>query len=324
MEKKQNKLIKIQGAEVYIRNNTSLDRYGFSYLLADRLKLKEPLRPFCNWSHGWYFWNDIMKIEDLIGMKGCPIDTSIIVGSKSEYVKFVEAGYKNVNIGGLPFAYVSEQGIQRNSNAMLAFIGHSSESEKINIIDLEYLNYLESQKVNFEEIYVSIYSLDKDTKIIEEVVKRGLIPSNGANPFDKRSLIRTRIALEYCEHISTNTFGSHIAYALAAGCRVSVFSPCIKYDTSKYKENQNYSNDYIERIEYYTSESYLRNRWDYLFDKNSSDGYQNKKIGLEWIGEEYRLSNEQLRRVLCWDFSGQIKGYMSGAIRRANAKIKIK
>ena len=322
LKENNSKLLKLLGPEIFIKNKTSLDRYGFSYQLADRLNFKFPLRPFCSWIHGWCYWDDIVKVEDLIGMKGYPLNTSIIVCSNIEQMKLIEAGYTNVRIGGLPFAYIKEQGIQSNANLMLAFIGHSSESEKMNVIDLDYLNYLESQRNNFEAIYVSIYSLDKSEKLFEEVLKRGLIPITGANPYDKRSLIRTRIALEYCEHVSTNTFGSHIAYALAAGCRVSVVSPCYKYDVTKYLGTKHkYSNDYIERIEFYTSEYYLKSRWSYLFDRNVLDGYQNKKIGLQWIGKKNILNNEELKNVLGWTFKGQVKGFISGAIRRANAKL---
>lgn len=323
LELNNNKLLKLQGPEVHINNNTSLDRYGFSYLLAKRLGIHHPRRPFCNWMHGWYYWDDIMKIEDIIGNKNYSKNISIIVSSQLEKLKLLHAGYTNVKKGGLPFAYVKDQGVQRNSHAMLAFIGHSSESENLDVIDLNYLDYLESQREKFEEIYVSIYSLDRKKSLINQITKRRLIPHTGANPFDRRSLVRTRIALEYCEHVSTNTFGSHVAYALAAGCRTAVFAPCYKYDTSKFLGTvHSYSDEYVERMEHYTSESYLRSRWNFLFDRISDEGYYNKDLGLEWIGEKYKLSNNKLKIAVGWNLGAQITGYIHGAIRRINRNLK--
>jgi len=285
--KKINKLRDLQGEIIKIKNNTTLDRYGFSYILANKLKFRHPPRPFCNWIHGWYYWDDIMEVEDIVGMNGCPINTSIIVNTSLEKDKLNDAGYLNVTIGGLPFAYVSEQRVKRNKKALMAFISHSSESEIVDVIDLDYLNYLESIKDKFEIIYVSIYSIDQNPLLLKEIIRRGLVPSVGANPFDKRSLIRTHIALEYCEYVSTNTFGSHIAYALSAGCRLSIFSPCHKYDATKHLgTNQNYDFKYVERIERYKSETYLRSRWNYLFDRSADDGYKNIELGLQWIGKK--------------------------------------
>ncbi len=133
-------------------------------------------RPFCDWVHGWAWWDDLLKPEDLIGPKGHPRNYSILVGSNIEEEVLRNNRYFNVHAGGLPFSYVLNQYVKRNEHALLAFISHSAEVERMNVIDSQYLDYLETLRNKFENIYVSIYSLDKSDNIEREILRRRLTP----------------------------------------------------------------------------------------------------------------------------------------------------
>jgi hypothetical protein len=310
----------LTGPESEFRPRSNLDRYGFSFLLMKEADVKYRYRPFCDWIHGWAWWEDHLQPEDLIGPRGHPYDYSLIVGSETEGLILRASGYRNIHVGGLPFSYVPNQKVIRNEHILLAFIAHSAENERMHVIDARYLDFLESQRNQFENIYVSMYSLDRSGRLIDEVVKRGLTPFAGANPNDRNSLVRMRRALEYCANVSSNTFGSHISYALSCDCRVSLFVPMYKYDTVKYKDS-GFPKDYADRIEYVTSEAYLRDRWPYLFDLKITDGYRNLDEGCVYIGCHHRLDRRQLRAALGWTVGGQVAGYTSGAIRRLLASI---
>ena len=86
-----------------------------------------------------------MTVEDLIGSRGLPADSMIVVGSLAECNILRERGYENVRVGGLPFAYVPTQGVTRCENSLLAFVGKSAEVERHNVLDERYLDFLESQ-----------------------------------------------------------------------------------------------------------------------------------------------------------------------------------
>jgi hypothetical protein len=313
-----NPLIGLLGEAQPLTYRNSTDRYGFSWVLAEILKKEYPPRAFCDWVHGWVWWEDLMKVEDLVGARGAYRNASIVVCNLSEFNVLAEAGYTNVSVGGLPFAYVRNQHTLRCEHSLLAFIGKSAEVERHNVLDLGYLDFLASQVGAFENIYVSVAVFDQSRDLIREIKRRSLHPVPGSHPTDKRSLLRTRISLEHCKYVSTNTFGSHIAYALAVGCHVSVFTPLYRYNKNVFLNTvHQYSQDYADRLEYIYSEVYLRRKWSSLFVDNPREGLSDASLGCEAIGHENLLDSEGITRVLGWHLRGQLRGYTVGGIRRA-------
>ncbi len=295
---------------------TTSDRYGFGHLLAARLGTN-PKRMFCLWTHGWYFWKEKLELTDLLGMKLPPRDTILVFGSQEEVDLLKANGYSNAMAGGLPFSYVNHQSIRSNDDVLLAFIQHSAEAEKVSNDCTDYLDYLNSVRKHFESIYVSVYSLDHSESLVKEIRRRSLIPVLGADPTDSRSLIRTRVMLEYCKHVSSNCFGSHIAYALATGCRVSLFSPMFRYRAESYlNTHHGFIKKHAERMEYFYSELFCREKWGFLFDLHPRNGCVRPTLGLDEIGSNLRLNNIKLKAVLGWSFYGQLSGYSRGALRR--------
>jgi hypothetical protein len=259
----------------------------------------------------------MIEVEDLVGSRGPPKDSMLIVGTLGECETLRAAGYINVKIGGLPFAYVKNLGVTQSEDSLLAFLAKSAEVERFDVLDERYLDFLESQTKSFESIYVSIGYFDRSEDLIREVVRRSLIPLPGSNPNDKRSLKRTRIALEHCKYVSTNTFGSHVAYALSVGCKVSISTPLYRYSKSAFQNTvHNFTNDYVDRIAYVHSESYLRKNWPNLFTDSPKQGYSNKDMGSRLIGRDLRLDSSILPKVLGWNIKGQLTGYSKGALRR--------
>ena len=89
---------------VSVRNE--VDRYGFSTLLANTLSLNHAPRSFCNWLHGWVWWDP--EIADELGCSNLPFNVPIVVSKHSEQLLLNSLGYKNVHSGGLPFLIVKK------------------------------------------------------------------------------------------------------------------------------------------------------------------------------------------------------------------------
>lgn len=307
----------VTGPEDVFVPRDNLDRYGFSHLLAQRANLKAPRRPFCSWMHGWVWWEEHMETEDLIGPHALPRDLSFVMGSTRQVETLWRAGYRKVVAGGLPFIYVDPQHVQRNNDTLLAFLAHSAESERHEVAHAPYLDYLASLRDKFEAIYVSVFALDSTEVLRSEIARRGLRVLNGANPLDRNSMLRTRRALEYVGHVSANTMGSPVAYALAAGCKTSLWSPVYRYDpTVLSKSVHGFSRAYVERMAHVHSESYLRCRYPELF-REAGDGYQDQMRGSSMVGAEHKLDEDAIRRVTGWTVQAQVKGYLAGAARRS-------
>lgn len=300
---------------VKLRN--SVDRYGFSHLLADRCRLSHTPRCFANWVHGWS-WTGNPSSEFLACSKQ-PRSIRMVVRDEVERVALVEEGFQDVRIGGLPFAYVGRQHCSRSRHALLAFTAHSAEASSIDADQRAYLDYLESIRRDYSAVYVSVYYLDLERKIAEEIRRRGLRLIEGARPDDVNSLMRVRAMLDAFEHVTTNVMGSHVIYALYSNCRVSFCGPMYQYEERALLGRgnpHNLSQSYVQAVLGLHSERYLRNRFGRFFVSTPAMGTKDQDFATHVIGASHIMSLAEIRDVLGWTVKGQLRGYSIGAKRR--------
>ena len=307
-----------------IKLRSSVDRDGFSHVLAKNLELTHVPRSFAAWVHGWAWWSE--HSSDLHGFQKLNKRTNLVVTNEGERLAFISEGFINVVCGGLPFAYVPQQHAQRNDHALLAFTSHSAEAERVSSDAADYLDFLESIKKDFDGIYVSIYSLDWNGPIHSEALKRGLNVIKGANPSDVNGLLRVRSILDGFLHVTSNAMGSHMLYALYSGCNFSFSGPFYSHDESVFLSNGNphgHTIQYIEKYMLLNGEFYVRSNFGKFFTNHPHLGISDLEFSKMAIGEARILDHNQLLDVLGWTFTGQIKGYASGGARRFLRSINI-
>lgn len=306
-----------------IKIKSGIDRYGFSYLLADLCKMNTPLRSFANWVHGW-IWDEHPTAESLHCSK-LPHDVTIVVRNEMELLALKNEGFKCVLVGGLPFAYVKKQHKLRNQNALLAIPPHSAEVDRISFQQKSYMDYLESLKLNYDGIYVSIHYLDWDGAMYKAARKRGLNVIQGARPDDANCLIRMRSLFEAFEHVTSNVMGSHFIYALDSGCRFSFCGPMFNYNQDMILDRTNSKLQYslkIMRLEQIYDPAYLRQRFGRFFVELPNEGFTDKYYAESELGYEKLLLPNEIIGALGWTWKGQLSGYSRGAIRRIGRQFK--
>ena len=308
-----------------IRLTNSIDRYGFSYDLANYFGMTTPRRSFCNWVHGWIWWEDLMKPEDILGVTPFTDHIPIIVGSANEKRLILDEKYKSdVYVGGLPYVYCPEFNVQKCKDTLLAVLAHSSEGEIHEVSDENYLDYLYSIKDNWKSIYVLIYYLDKSKKLISEIEARGLKFIIGANPHDRYSLQRTKLIFSLADAVNANVMGSHIAYALASNCKVSFVDNLYRYEPSvSLNANGMHLSDVVERNLFVASAEYLKSRYKFLFI-DPSEGSRNIQLGKKYIGQENKIDSNELKNIIGWNLSNQLNGYFKGFFNRAKKMLATK
>lgn len=307
-----------------IKITNGVDRYGFSSILARRLNMRSAPRSFANWVHGWCWWDE--HTAELLSCHMLPKYTSIIVTNEIEKDVLISEGFENVRSGGLPFAYVSKQHNCRNNDALLAFPPHTAEVEKFTTNHKDYFDYLESIKKDFDDVYVSIYHLDINSPMHHAALERGLKVVHGANPSDANGLVRVRCILDSFKYVTSNTIGSHMLYALYAGCNFSFSGPFYAYDESVFNANGNlhmHSKQYINQMVLFSSKGYVKERFPYFFVEDPSMGIQSIELGVKSIGEKFMLEPQEIKEALGWSFSGQLDGYRKGALRRISSSFKL-
>ena len=307
-----------------IKLRSSIDRYGFSHILAKNLKLTRVPRSFAAWVHGWSWWSE--HSSDLHGFSKLNKKTKLVVTNESERLALIGEGFVNVLCGGLPFTYVPQQHAQRNDHALLAFPAHSAEVERVSSDASDYFDFLESIKKDFDGIYVSIYSLDWNGPIHSEALKRGFNVIKGANPSDANGLLRVRSILDSFLHVTSNTMGSHMLYALHSGCKFSFSGPFYSHDESVYLSKGNlhgHTMQYVEKCLLLYGEFYVRSKFGKFFTNHPNSGISDLEFSKMAIGEAHMLDDNQLLDVLGWTVVGQVGGYINGGIRRIFRAIKL-
>jgi hypothetical protein len=306
-----------------IEIRTGLDRYGFSSVLANKCKLRYVPRSFANWVHGW-IWYKNPTAEELM-TANLPKKLTIVVRNNAESQALTDYGYRDVRIGGLPFAYVPQQQSTRKKNSLLVFPIHSDESSYIRSNTKEYLDYLETLKKDFESIYISVYFIDINGFFHNEALKRGFYVIQGARPDDANSMLRMRAILDSFEYVTTNNMGSHFLYALYSGCKVSFSGPMCQPEKSYFSSiasRNNYRDDYVDRAHWFSGEAYLRSEFKKFFVESPQCGVMDIEYAVDEIGEKFMLQPHEIKNALGWTMMGQIDGYANGIGRRITRVLK--
>lgn len=287
------KIENLMPPSIPIRIKSGVDRYGFSRILARRINLRYVPRSFANWVHGWVWCTDDMAVQ--IACSDLPKDLSIVVNNEGDRLVLVAEGFLNVRCGGLPFAYVAKQHDFRHDDALLVIPPHSSEPllGKLTATQEDYFDYIESIMKDFDYVYVSIHQLDINTPLHYAALSRGLKVIQGAAPSDANGLIRVRTLLDGFKYVTSNVMGSHMLYALYAGCHFSFAGSFFSYPHS----------------ELIGTEKDTRQRYSRFFCQHPRRGLRDIEFAVKSIGEKYILQSHEIIDALGWSVAGQVSGY---------------
>lgn len=307
-----------------VKPRTNLDLYGFSSVLVGITGDLSTRRTFLvNWQHGVYNHAPENGIRAYLSDAESLIKDFLVVVANTVDRDFLnENGFNNVLVAGLPFAYVKPANVPR-ANVLLAFPGHSSPSKNNRIASLEqvsYVQFLAQQKPYFDDVFICSYGLDLNQPLFRQASECGIKVILGAHPYDKMSLNRTRALFDSCSHVTTNSIGSHIFYALTCGCKVSFCGPSTAYTTTgdgclgvEYVSADEITSRYQERRIFSDLNVNIRR----LLTDSPLDGIVDVDMGHTIIGKQNVIHDRSiLRSVLRWNLSQQLDGYACSLSRR--------
>jgi hypothetical protein len=139
---------------------------------------------------------------------------------------------------------------------------------------------------------------------VSECIRRALIPLRGAIAEDANSLVRIKYILSSFEQITTNCLGSHIAYSLAVGARVSIAGKFFRTSDLILKESsihkkliKLFENLFgkekalleIENLYNSFDESSVRTILGKFFVKHINSGISDVELGRKLCGSDYIL-----------------------------------
>lgn len=186
------------------------------------------------WQHGWQPQEfnvdpDLVGADD--GMASYHLDRITFVAREDQVLALKSYGFTDVYAIGLPFAYAlanNPPSLQSDrSGTLVVPTGHmTKENSRTDFTpDLRYIRWLRDGIKGDSSFEVMLTARDIALGRGSVWESKGFRVVRGADPDDSDSLSRLVNIFRRYDHVTTNDFGSPIAYAAAAGCRISVTGP---------------------------------------------------------------------------------------------------
>ena len=223
MQKKYLKLTKIK-----IKNNAE---YGIHRIFAKYIGLKNvPNYIKGEVPHGWLGVERNAYPGLLVGSDGLTFkvkDRRFYVARADQEEALRKYKYKDVHSIGHPIIYIPKPNVKRIPNSLLIMPGHSLlvTTEDWSESDIAYTNFLKKFINKFDFVCLCIHQDDLKKNNWQRL--RKFVPNlvEGASENDINTYYRIAELFSIFEYVTSNDFGSHVAYASYFGSKVSVAGP---------------------------------------------------------------------------------------------------
>ncbi len=278
------------------------DFYGALQVAAEYCGLRTvPARfPSYCWQHGT--WPPWQKIRAEVIVYNVPKSTSCLVARQDEVAFLKAGGYPSVRAIGLPIIYTKPSGLQRIPNSLLVMPTHSIHSDVLFPSNEQYVREIASIKDRFGLVAVCV-SANCISKGLwtSQFAEHGIPVIRGAGITDINSLKRMRALFDTFEYVTTDSYGSHVYYALYFGAKVSVWgtaTPMLRENVLSDGAWTPYP-DAVDKL--FTEETERKAEW-YLGPLRVDPwlGVQNVDIAKPMVGGDSKLSPREMRAAFRW------------------------
>ena len=299
------------------------DFYGASYLIAQRLGRKKPPISFAAWRHGWVYVDPIIHPRMLV--MGTPKTLNLMATDRQVEILRKFGWSKSVAVG-LPFIYGDIFKLDAKPNSLLVMPGHTLPYTDHQWDQKTYVDQIVKLKPYFTSIVACVHSsCFAKGYWVPYFEKNGIPCIKGADTYDKNALLRLNCIFKSFEYMTTNTIGSHIAYAAYSGCKVSIYGDYCSPNKNDYR-NDPYYHKYPDLLEYWidqSQESVIKNHYPQFFTV-PMEATKRKNWGAEMVGAAYRKDPQEIAKLLGWSIANQIIGYCKEGFRMASSPSKLR
>jgi hypothetical protein len=242
------------------------------------------------------------KIRPEIIVFLAPRSLSCFVARQDEVNYLREGGYSKVRAIGLPIIYTKPVGLQRIPGSLLIMPTHSMPLDVRAPSCDKYVEQITSLKGKFSRVVACVYATCITNGFwAPQFEAQGIEVVCGAGTYDANALRRMRALFESFEYVTTDSFGSHVAYALYFGAKVSIWGET----TPNYRENVLKDPTWAafpEAVDRLFSEETQRKAEEYLGPLRVDPwiGVQDVNLGKWLVGHDNKLSPSELRSCFGW------------------------
>lgn len=284
--------------------------------------------PLGEWQHGWHPAYQNVHPELVVGSTGMSTrskEWKYFWVARNDQAEFLRSqGYKRVEAIGLPILYVSTAEISRVPRSLLVMPVHSLENTSHSWGFDEYADAIDQIRNHFSQVVVCVHPVCfKRGYWVEAFRSRGIAVVSGAEKGERRSLERMAALFSRFEYMTTNGFGSHLAYAAYFGAKPSIFGPFPRSSAEDFKDDGIYKEcpDLIPIVSEMGSEESLRIQHAELFRK-PWEAESRKEWAAHELGLDCRRSPAQLKRLFGWDGWGVTK-FIARRLKRSAKQLLV-
>ena len=213
-----------------------------------------------------------------------------------------EAGYSKVKAIGLPIVYTQSEGTRRIPGSLLIMPMHSIPNDQNSSDSDVYIQQLTQYLSQFSTVAACISGRCMDSGLwLRHFQAAGIDVMRGATIDDATSLARIRRLCETFEYVTTNTYGSHVPYALYFGAKVSIWGWSEPLTREYFLRDALWRlfPDAVDRLvsnETFQASETIIGR----FRVPPHFGLVDVSLGSSLIGAENKLTPDELRSALRW------------------------
>lgn len=287
--------------------------YGAQLIAAKYCGLSAPpWKAEGEWQHGWIVKERNIHPEFVVGYDGKSFGRrgkeKFFVAREDQALYLKSCGYKHVVAIGLPVIYLANNHLARMAGSLLVMPVHSLQGTTEQWDDNAYVEYIKSISHHFSKIVVCIHSDCLAKGNWSAFAQTGFEVVSGAEVKDANSLQRMADLFFQFEYVTTNEFGSQVAYASYFGCKVSVFGPRVDFRKEDYANLSLYKNapELLDIVAGGNSMSYMFETYK-QFVVNPWQARAHQEWAAWELGEQNKKTPSDLRRMFGWNFQGWLR-----------------
>jgi len=307
-------LLKRLPAPEYIWRRVEADFYGISHIIAQLTRRKKPPISFATWRHGWIYFENLWHPKLLTN--GSPTMMNLVANDAHVSV-LRNFGYSKLAAVGLPYLYANLYNFDRISNSLIVMPGHTLEYTDHSWNRQAYVDQIFDLKQYFDPIVACIHSSCVAKGYwVDEFQKAGISWITGADVTDKNALLRIQCIFKSFEYMTTNTIGSHLAYAAYSGCKPSIYGDYVSHKSEDFKNDPFYQNhpELVDYVVKNSGEEKIRQQC-FQFFKHPTEALECSDWGAEMVGAKYKKRPEEISELLGWSLINQASGYVREGFR---------
>lgn len=259
------------------------------------------------WQHGWIAPERNIHPEFVIGSDGRSYQRrkryTFYVARQDQVSYLRSQGYKEVHAIGLPILYVQAPQVKRIPGSLLVMPAHSLPETKEEWDADEYARYIKSIAPRFSLVFICVHkSCIEKSNWVSAFRDMGIQIIEGADERDQNSYFRLASLFSKFEFVTTNTFGSQIAYASYFGCKVSVAGPHLKWEKKDFENLIFYKNcpALLDILEQWNNENVMAKAYP-QFCCNPWDAQRNVDWASWQLGMQCQKKPEDLKMLFGWN-----------------------